>query len=111
MESIISRLRDLDEGRMTTSVTTPSKKIPRSSPASPATSKKNKYHPCNSSIRSILNSPLLNRRLRKKASAPDSSDDEGAAASTSNENTSKHFQDLETFQKAQLRQKVKYFII
>lgn len=113
LESIISRLRDLDEGRMTPPAVTPptsQQRMPRSSPASPATSKKNKYHPCNSPIRSILNSPLLNRRLRKKANVAESSDDEGNAANASTEDSkspaSKHYRDLETFQKAQLRQKV-----
>ena len=86
--------------------------MPRSSPSSPAPSKKGKRQQSASPIRHILNSPLLNRRNRKKQQA-ESSDDEnfGLTANqqtedSTNGNTNKQYRDLETFQKAQLRQKV-----
>ncbi|XP_075145839.1 WD40 superfamily protein Tusp [Haematobia irritans] len=113
LENIISRLRDLDEGRLTPP-TTP-QRLPRSSPASPAASKKNKRYQSSSPIRNILNSPLLNRRQRKKQNIIDSSDDEANGTNGSSEENaytngngcSKQYRDLETFQKAQLRQKLK----
>ncbi|XP_013097391.2 tubby-related protein 4 isoform X2 [Stomoxys calcitrans] len=113
LENIISRLRDLDEGRLTPP-TTP-QRLPRSSPASPAASKKNKRYQSSSPIRNILNSPLLNRRQRKKQNIIDSSDDEANGTNGSGEENaytngngcSKQYRDLETFQKAQLRQKLK----
>ncbi|XP_026850738.1 tubby-related protein 4 isoform X1 [Drosophila persimilis] len=113
LENIISRLRDLDEGRLTPPSTP--QRLPRSSPASPAASKKNKRQQSNSPIRHILNSPLLNRRQRKKPSIIESSDDEGnqtngSGAEESSNNgggNGKQYRDLETFQKAQLRQKLK----
>ncbi|KAH8419205.1 hypothetical protein KR222_010568 [Zaprionus bogoriensis] len=116
LENIISRLRDLDEGRLTPPSTP--QRMPRSSPASPAASKKNKRQQSNSPIRHILNSPLLNRRQRKKPSIIESSDDEGNQTNGSGEETGncsngngngngKQYRDLETFQKAQLRQKLK----
>lgn len=115
LENIISRLRDLDEGRLTPPSTP--QRLPRSSPASPAASKKNKRQQSNSPIRHILNSPLLNRRQRKKPSFIESSDDEGNQTNGSGEEmgnsgnangngNGKQYRDLETFQKAQLRQKV-----
>ncbi|XP_058974169.1 tubby-related protein 4 isoform X2 [Musca domestica] len=110
LENIISRLRDLDEHL--TPPATPHR-LPRSSPASPAASKKNKRYQSSSPIRTILNSPLLNRRQRKKQNIIDSSDDEANGGNGSGEeNTnangcSKQYRDLETFQKAQLRQKLK----
>ncbi|XP_030371459.1 tubby-related protein 4 isoform X2 [Scaptodrosophila lebanonensis] len=111
LENIISRLRDLDEGRLTPPSTP--QRLPRSSPASPAATKKNKRQQSNSPIRHILNSPLLNRRQRKKQSIIESSDDEGNLTNGSGEEmgatngNSKQYRDLETFQKAQLRQKLK----
>ncbi|KQS52168.1 tubby-related protein 4 isoform X1 [Drosophila erecta] len=110
LENIISRLRDLDEGRLTPPSTP--QRLPRSSPASPAASKKNKRQQSNSPIRHILNSPLLNRRQRKKQSIIESSDDEGNQTNGSGEESNntgngKQYRDLETFQKAQLRQKLK----
>ncbi|XP_052835448.1 tubby-related protein 4 isoform X1 [Drosophila gunungcola] len=110
LENIISRLRDLDEGRLTPPSTP--QRLPRSSPASPAASKKNKRQQSNSPIRHILNSPLLNRRQRKKQSIIESSDDEGnqtngSGEESNNAGNSKQYRDLETFQKAQLRQKLK----
>lgn len=113
LENIISRLRDLDEGHLTPPSTP--KRLPRSSPSSPATSKKNKRPQSSSPIRHILNSPLLNRRQRKKPSIIESSDDEGNLTNGSVEENGngkqngaagKQYRDLETFQKAQLRQKV-----
>ncbi|XP_017478424.1 PREDICTED: tubby-related protein 4 [Rhagoletis zephyria] len=109
LENIISRLRDLDEGRLTPPATP--QRLPRSSPASPAASKKNK-HQSSSPIRHILNSPLLNRRYRKKQCLIESSDDEGNGTNGSGEenggaNYNKQYRDLETFQKAQLLQKLK----
>lgn len=102
----------MDEGRLTPP-TTP-QRLPRSSPASPAASKKNKRYQSSSPIRNILNSPLLNRRQRKKQNIIDSSDDEANGTNGSGEENaytngngcSKQYRDLETFQKAQLRQKV-----
>lgn len=127
LENIISRLRDLDENRVSNHLHE-QRPAARSSPSSPALSKKSaKRNQTSSPIRSILNSPLLNRRNRKKqmeAAAADSSDDE-TILSTDNDRAAlvmrgnvsgadkaKHHQyrDLETFQKAQLRQKVKYAI-
>lgn len=118
LENIISRLRDLDDGRLTppasprnsggSSSSSCGSRQPRSSPASPAPSKKGKRHQSSSPIRQILNSPLLNRRQRKKQQT-ESSDDENGVGQTLVEETScssKHYRDLETFQKAQLRQKV-----
>lgn len=82
---------------------------PRSSPASPSVSKKGKRAQSSSPIRQILNSPLLNRRNRKKPLV-ESSDEETPPADDNKPilaSMKKHnYQDLETFQKAQLRQKV-----
>lgn len=99
----------MDEGRLTPPSSP--QRLPRSSPASPASSKKNKRYQSSSPIRNILNSPLLNRRQRKKQNIIDSSDDEangtnGSGEENSNNGCSKQYRDLETFQKAQLRQKV-----
>ncbi|XP_067617430.1 tubby-related protein 4 [Eurosta solidaginis] len=110
LENIISRLRDLDEGRLTPPSTP--KRLPRSSPASPAVSKKNKRQ-TSSPIRQILNSPLLNSRYRKKQCLIESSDEEGNGMNGSGEENggassyNKQYRDLETFQKAQLLQKLK----
>lgn len=96
----------MDEGRFTPPSSP--QRLPRSSPASPAPSKKGKRHQSASPIRHILNSPLLNRRNRKKQPI-ESSDDEGQTTNGSGEEStlnSKQYRDLETFQKAQLRQKV-----
>ncbi|XP_058453676.1 tubby-related protein 4-like isoform X1 [Malaya genurostris] len=113
LENIISRLRDLDEGRLTPPSSPASPRLPRSSPASPAPSKKNKRHQSASPIRHILNSPLLNRRQRKKQPVDVSSDDENQTQTQTTDDSSggsvgnKQYRDLETFQKAQLRQKLK----
>lgn len=99
-------MRDLDENRYTPPSSPKPHRQPRSSPASPAPSKKGKRHQSASPIRHILNSPLLNRRQRKKPQ-PDSSDDESNQQENEEKpNNSKQYRDLETFQKAQLRQKV-----
>lgn len=110
LENIISRLRDLDESR-TPPASPQVQRHPRSSPASPAPSKKGRRHQSASPIRQILNSPLLNRRQRKKQPA-DSSDDESINSSLNMDDHSakQHYRDLETFQKAQLRQKVIFII-
>lgn len=90
---------------------------PRSSPASPALSKK-KRNTSSSPIRQILNSPLLNRRNRKKPLIESSDEEtplypnanggteEKPSAAGGNKKDKQPYQDLETFQKAQLRQKV-----
>lgn len=111
LENIISRLRDLDEGRLTPPSSPKTSRLPHSSPSSPAMSKKGKRTQSSSPIRQILNSPLLNRRHRRKQQT-ESSDDESSSGITggqysTDENNGKHnYRDLETFQKAQLRQKV-----
>ncbi|XP_038119970.1 tubby-related protein 4 isoform X3 [Culex quinquefasciatus] len=121
LENIISRLRDLDEGRLTPPSSPSNSRLPRSSPASPAPSKKSKRHQSASPIRHILNSPLLNRRQRKQKQHTESSDDENQLLNQSDESSggggggggngtsgsNKQYRDLETFQKAQLRQKLK----
>lgn len=111
LENIISRLRDLDEGRLTPPSSPSNSRLPRSSPASPAPSKKSKRHQSASPIRHILNSPLLNRRQRKKQHT-ESSDDENQLLTQTDDSSggsggNKQYRDLETFQKAQLRQKVR----
>lgn len=111
LENIISRLRDLDDGRLTPPSSPKTSRLPHSSPSSPAMSKKGKRTQSSSPIRQILNSPLLNRRHRRKQQT-ESSDDESSSGITggqhsTDENNGKHnYRDLETFQKAQLRQKV-----
>ncbi|XP_018322268.1 tubby-related protein 4 [Agrilus planipennis] len=101
LENLITRLRDDDR------LTPPnSPKLPRSSPSSPAPSKKGKRPQSSSPIRKhILSSPLLNRKYRKNKNL-DSSDDEITASGDEICNGS-NYKDLETFQKAQLRQKLK----
>lgn len=82
---------------------------------SPAAVRKDKRHVTSSPIRQILNSPLLGRRNRKNKQLIESSDDEpqGSGEESSAEQVSggssatpRQYRDLETFQKAQLRQKV-----
>ncbi|XP_053679881.1 uncharacterized protein LOC128730826 [Anopheles nili] len=115
---LISRWRDMEDGgRQSTPPASPAR-LARSSPASPTPSKKSKRHQSASPIRHILNSPLLNRRQRKKQHA-ESSDDENGSGSHNHSSPSNHtddssgstsakqYRDLETFQKAQLRQKLK----
>ncbi|XP_055323510.1 tubby-related protein 4 [Sitodiplosis mosellana] len=109
LENIISRLRDLDDNhsRLNPPSSPQHSRYPRSSPASPALSKKSKRNSSTSPIRHLLNSPLLNRKNRKKQQV-ESSDDE--SHNNSNEDSPgkyNSYRDLETFQKAQLRQKLK----
>ncbi|XP_063360140.1 tubby-related protein 4 [Cydia amplana] len=73
----------------------------RSTPASPAPAPRRIRYSSASPIRQLLNSPLLSRR-RKKPS--ESSDDEGSGYSEVN---GRNYRDLESFQKAQLRNKLK----
>ncbi|XP_011497205.1 PREDICTED: tubby-related protein 4 [Ceratosolen solmsi marchali] len=80
----------------------PSTRLPRSSPSSPAPSKKGKRPASASPIRRrLLSSPLLNRKTRKNRN--ESSDEEGLISQDDISN----YRDLETFQKAQLRQKLR----
>lgn len=79
-------------------------RLPRSSPSSPAPSKKEKRPASASPIRrKLLLSPLLNRKSRKNKT--ESSDDEGLLQE---EPSSSSYRNLETFQKAQVRQKVSW---
>ncbi|KAG5672947.1 hypothetical protein PVAND_003034 [Polypedilum vanderplanki] len=122
LENIISRLRDLDDDRSNANAMTAttsssqqqqpsSPRHPRSSPSSPAPNKKNKRQQSSSPIRHILNSPLLNRRKCKKqtfeSSDEDGNEDGDNNGTSSSSNTKSGYHDLETFQKAQLRQKLK----
>ena len=113
LENIISRLRDLDDDRSNLQQPPPSSpRHPRSSPSSPAPNKKNKRQQSSSPIRHILNSPLLNRRKCKKQALESSDEDGNEDGDNGNNNgTSSNgksgYHDLETFQKAQLRQKVR----
>lgn len=111
IENIISRLKDLDDRRHANHGSpVKNQRQPRSSPASPSVSKKGKRAQSSSPIRQILNSPLLNRRNRKKQPLVESSDEETPPADDNKpilaSMKKQHYQDLETFQKAQLRQKV-----
>lgn len=107
LENIISRLRDLDDShsRLNAPASPQHGRYPRSSPASPALSKKSKRTTSTSPIRHLLNSPLLNRKNRKKQQV-ESSDDESHNNSNEDSPGKYSYRDLETFQKAQLRQKV-----
>ncbi|XP_046475205.1 tubby-related protein 4 isoform X2 [Neodiprion pinetum] len=101
LDGLAARLRDFDESH---SLPPPSprltSRLPRSSPSSPAPSKKGKRPASASPIRRrLLSSPLLSRRPRK--SRGESSDDEGLPQ----EESPRNYRNLETFQKAQLRQK------
>ncbi|KAG8221958.1 hypothetical protein J437_LFUL007799 [Ladona fulva] len=79
---------------------------PHSSPSSPALSKKSKRNQSPSPIRKhLLSSPLLSRRQRKSKTT-ESSDDEIIYSGDEIFN-GKNYKDLESFQKAQLRQKLK----
>lgn len=107
LENLLTRLRDLDDNKSSPPA---SPRLPRSSPASPAPTKKGKRPQSASPIRKhLLASPLLGRRSRKNK-LTESSDDEVPASSDEIVN-SKNYKDLETFQKAQLRQKVTYIIL
>ncbi|KAJ2951882.1 hypothetical protein O0L34_g4132 [Tuta absoluta] len=80
----------------------PARSQPAGSPAPPRTPR-HRYSSA-SPIRQLLNSPLLNRRRNKKPS--ESSDDESGGGGYSEVN-GRNYRDLETFQKAQLRNKLK----
>ncbi|XP_074029104.1 WD40 superfamily protein Tusp isoform X2 [Leptinotarsa decemlineata] len=102
LEKLITRLREDDNKSTPCS----SPKLPRSSPASPAPSKKGMRPQSASPIRRrLLNSPLLGRR-NKKNKNQESSDDEVNASGDEIFN-GMNYRDLETFQKSQLRQKLK----
>ncbi|XP_044761146.1 tubby-related protein 4 isoform X3 [Coccinella septempunctata] len=102
LEKLITRLRE-DDGRCSAPS---SPRLPRSSPASPAPSKKGKRPQSASPIRkNLLSSPLLGRKNRKNK-LQESSDDEVTASGDEIFNGT-NYRDLETFQKAQLRQKLK----
>ncbi|XP_072398589.1 uncharacterized protein Tusp [Diabrotica undecimpunctata] len=101
LEKLITRLREDDNK---SSTTTP--KLPKSSPSSPAPSKKGMRPQSASPIRKkFLNSPLLGRKNRKNK-YQESSDDEVNASGDEIFNGT-NYKDLETFQKSQLRQKLK----
>lgn len=120
LENIISRLKDLEDNtRNGSNADMPASldvRQPRSSPASPAPGKK-KRNPSSSPIRQILNSPLLNRRNRKKQLiessdeetplCPNADEKQPLAGGSGARKDKQPYQDLETFQKAQLRQKVR----
>lgn len=103
LDGLAARLRDFDDSHsLPPPSPRPSSRLPRSSPSSPAPSKKGKRPASASPIRRrLLSSPLLSRRPRK--SRGESSDEEGLIQDES----SASYRDLETFQKAQLRQKLK----
>ncbi|KZC12487.1 Tubby-related protein 4 [Dufourea novaeangliae] len=103
LDGLAARLRDFDESHsLPPPSPRPSSRLPRSSPSSPAPSKKGKRPASASPIRRrLLSSPLLSRKARK--SRGESSDEEGLLQDDSSTN----YRDLETFQKAQLRQKLK----
>ncbi|EFN69308.1 Tubby-related protein 4 [Camponotus floridanus] len=105
LDGLAARLRDFDDSHsLPPPSPRPSSRLPRSSPSSPAPSKKGKRPASASPIRRrLLSSPLLSRRMRK--SRGESSDEEGLLQDDSSSTTS--YRDLETFQKAQLRQKLK----
>ncbi|KAJ8868905.1 hypothetical protein PR048_030446 [Dryococelus australis] len=108
LDCLTARRKDHDDTRSLPSPSPcPSPRLPRSSPASPAPSKKaNKRNQSSSPIRKhLLNSPLLSRRQRKSKNT-ESSDDEVVHSSDEVFN-GKNYRDLESFQKAQLRQKLK----
>ncbi|XP_066582031.1 tubby-related protein 4 [Prorops nasuta] len=103
LDGLAARLRDFDDSHsLPPPSPRPSSRLPRSSPSSPAPSKKGKRPASASPIRRrLLSSPLLSRRSRK--SRGESSDEEGLIQ----DDLSSSYKDLETFQKAQLRQKLK----
>lgn len=105
LDGLAARLRDFDDSHsLPPPSPRPSSRLPRSSPSSPAPSKKGKRPASASPIRRrLLSSPLLSRRMRKNRG--ESSDEEGLLQDDSSSTTS--YRDLETFQKAQLRQKLK----
>lgn len=107
LENIISRLRDLDDERPNSQPPGSPCRLPRSSPSSPAPNKKNKRQQSSSPIRQILNSPLLHRRKCKKPPLESSDEDGNEDDNGTSSGAKSSYHDLETFQKAQLRQKVR----
>lgn len=106
LENLLNRIRELDDRSPIPSSPEMSPRLPRSSPASPAPSKKGKRNQSASPIRRhFMNSPLLGRRNRKNKNI-ESSDDEVNASGDDTFCGKSNYKDLETFQKAQLRQKV-----
>ncbi|CAG9857566.1 unnamed protein product [Phyllotreta striolata] len=102
LEKLITRLREDD-----TKSGGGSPRLPRSSPSSPAPSKKGGRPLSASPIRrKLLSSPLLGRRGKKAKQHQESSDDEVNASGDEVFNGA-NYKDLETFQKSQLRQKLK----
>ncbi|XP_018578062.1 tubby-related protein 4 [Anoplophora glabripennis] len=102
LEKLITRLRE-DDGKSSPSH---APRLPRSSPSSPAPTKKGIRPQSASPIRrKLLSSPLLGRRNRKNKNQ-ESSDDEVNASGDEIFNGT-NYKDLETFQKSQLRQKLK----
>lgn len=108
LENIISRLRDLDDEHLTPPASPYDRRHPKSTPVSPAMRKKSNRS--SSPIRNLLNSPLLNRRQKKKQVIESSDDESSSGLQIGEENVRKHYRNLETFQKAQLRQKVRSLI-
>ncbi|XP_063824523.1 tubby-related protein 4 [Ostrinia nubilalis] len=107
LEQLALRLLASRSGRARESSSAPASPRPaRARPAPPAAAtpppRRHRYSSA-SPIRQLLNSPLLNRRRNKKPS--ESSDDEYSGACS--ELHSKNYRDLESFQKAQLRNKLK----
>ncbi|XP_076257679.1 WD40 superfamily protein Tusp isoform X2 [Rhynchophorus ferrugineus] len=101
LEKLITRLRE-DDSNKSTPPSSP--RLPRSSPSSPAPSKKGFRPQSASPIRKkIMNSPFLSRKKNKNQ---ESSDDE-VNVSTDEIFNGTNYKDLETFQKSQLRQKLK----
>lgn len=108
LDGLAARLRDFDDcySLPPPSPRSSSTRLPRSSPASspssPAPSKKGKRPASASPIRRrLLSSPLLSRRMHKNRGESSDDDIQGPDESP------KSYKNLETFQKAQLRQKVK----
>jgi len=62
-----------------------------------------------SPIRNILNSPLLNRRKAKKTQIDTSDEEINEDEHSTFMGSKSSYHDLETFQKAQLRQKVRLY--
>ncbi|XP_066252938.1 tubby-related protein 4 isoform X1 [Euwallacea similis] len=102
LEKLINRLREDDSGSRCTPPGSP--KLPRSSPSSPAPAKKGLRPQSASPIRRrIMNSPFLRRKYKN---CQESSDDEVNVSGDEIFNGT-NYKDLETFQKSQLRQKLK----
>lgn len=120
LENLITKLKEDDK-----STPPASPRLPRSSPSSPAPSKKGIFHYDNcrflfktvqyegkrpqsaSPVRKhLLSSPLLGRKNRKNKHQESSDDEINNGSEREEIFNSANYRDLETFQKAQLRQKV-----